>query len=171
MNVHGWRDKVLQFVKFQHFSIWRGKPSPRAYCVRPYPFQRGTPPQRPQEPATLVERLNPPTRLLVPRTDHGSFKHSPALKTKTGTSRGIPTRPSFSDRANCLRDRLVAGPEPHGLPPPIGDSLRGAEVPPRLPWSPRHKALSSPLRPLRQSRVPPAPPNRFKSLLDSVTPP
>jgi hypothetical protein len=78
MNVHGWRDKVSQFVKFQHFSIWRGKPSLGPTACGPTPSSGGAPPQRPQEPATLVKRLNPPTRLLVPRTDHGPFKLSPA---------------------------------------------------------------------------------------------
>jgi hypothetical protein len=67
---------------------------------------------------------------------------------KTGTSRGIPARPSGGRTACgiawsrgpsfmvCLR--LSATPV-------------GAEVPPRLPWSPRNKALSTPLRPLRRA--------------------
>jgi hypothetical protein len=162
-------------------AIWRGKPSPQAYCVRPYPFQRWTPPQRPRrnshacretESACPAARASHRPRLL--QTLSGASR-------QTGPGGGIPARPSFSDQSNCLRDRLVAGPEPHGLPPPIGDPLLGAEVPPRLPWAPRHKALSSPFCPLRRGRVPtgsatsiqnlPNPSSTSKtSLLDQIHP-
>lgn len=85
------------------------------------------------------------TRLRL-QTLSGAFR-------KSGTSRGIPARPS--GRANCLRDRLVADPEPHGLPPPYGDPpVGGGGASDACHESPRNKALSSPLRPLRRGRVP-----------------
>lgn len=142
IQIPGWRDKVSHSAKFRIFSYLAGNAFPsgllRAAPQRPLRHSlacRETESAYPAAPG-VANRL----WLLQPLS--GAFR-------KTGTGGGIPARPSFPDRSNCLRDRLVAGPEPHGLPPPIGDPPVGgggaSEATMSLPATkrcPRHFALS-----------------------------
>jgi hypothetical protein len=94
-----------------------GKAFPSGLLRAALPLPAGAPPQRPQESGRLVVSMNP-DRCLVPR--HSAPASSSLRRIQQDRDLpGIPPRPSC--RSNCLRDRLVAGPEPHGLPPPIGD--------------------------------------------------
>jgi hypothetical protein len=123
----------------------RGTPSPRAYCVRRYPFQRGLPPQRPRRigpglsgACSAYPATRPSRRLRL--------HNLPPAQSEDRNRTGIP--PRSSGRANCLRDRLVAGPEPHDLPPPISVPLWGRRCLRGCHEPPHNKALSSPVRPL-----------------------
>jgi hypothetical protein len=111
-------------------------PAPTACGATP---SSGDTPQRPVEPIRLVERLNPPARPLLRRWPTTAPSNSLRRIPEDRDRAEIPPRPS--GRANCLRDRLVAGPEPHGLPPPIGDPQGGGGASEATMGSPQQSAV------------------------------
>ena len=84
-----------------------GKPSPRAYSVRPYPFKRGTPPQHP--------------RALVERSARSRRSSLTPDRPRTLSGAGVPTG------TNWLRQIV---PRPLGVPP---GAIAGRSRP---PWTP-----------------------------------
>ncbi len=133
-------------------AIWRGKPSPRAYRVRPYPFQRGTPPQRPRRGSQAcreIESAYPACSSLAPTTaPSNSLRRIPENRDR----RGIPARPSAVKLpAGSLGggSRAPRSASAYRRPPCWGRRcLRGYHGLPATKRCPRHFAL------WRRGRVP-----------------
>lgn len=90
--------KSHNLINSNVFSHLEGKAFPSGLlCAALLLPAGGAPATPPSEIARRVERLDPAVRLLVPRIGHGSFRLSSAYSRKTGTGRGIPARPAFSD--------------------------------------------------------------------------